>query len=490
MLVLSSFNSQKDKMKTPSNKNKLNLINFRSPQKAIIKLELTENNNYKKPTKNNKNLFLKIKKLITEFEQEKDIKEKMHRFKTKKNSNKKNKKTSNIPPRPNPKIRTSLFVPNKKQYISVPKIKSQMQFNRYLINDFKENDSELDYIKRSLKYQKINEDFDELTLLKQIKEVAKNGIYENAVENTPKNEPEFLETPESEMITNSPSKNFLSKNTSEFSMSKNNNGLKSNIVLNTNIRRLYTDKIKEIPKNFSRNEYSNNRRESITNTNNSTNQNNMNSNNNNINNYTAKTKVTEKENSFNEEKENINDNEIIKSPGIKLLMKLKNKNSESRPKKKQFTSIDKYNFSKRLYFAQMKEYNRYIKKKQYMRGKNFSKQIALINREKEKMGINDIDNDEVNTDRALPKLVIPNLLFQIEYKDIFKNSFNTLRVFEEGDQDLDLDDLNKIRKSIKDYEIEMIKVLKKKNNLKYIKKRFNKTTVGKYQSTKGIYFGA
>ena len=69
-------------MKTPSNKNKLNLINFRSPQKAIIKLELTENTNYKKTTKNNKNLFLKIKKLITEFEQEKDIKEKMHRFKT------------------------------------------------------------------------------------------------------------------------------------------------------------------------------------------------------------------------------------------------------------------------------------------------------------------------------------------------------------------------------------------------------------------------
>ena len=36
----------------------------------------------------------------------------------------------------------------------------------------------------------------------------------------------------------------------------------------------------------------------------------------------------------------------------------------------------------------------------------------------------------------------------------------------------------------------MIKVLKKNNNLNYIKKRFNKTTVGKFQSTKGIYFGS
>ena len=140
--------------------------------------------------------------------------------------------------------------------------------------------------------------------------------------------------------------------------------------------------------------------------------------------------------------------------------------------------------------AQMKEYNRYIKKKQYMRGKSFSKQIALINREKEKLGIDNIENEEPNTYRPLPKLIIPNLLFQIEYKDIFKNSLNTLRVFEEGDQDLDLDDLNKIRNSIKEYEIEMFKVLKKNNGLNYIKKHFNKTTVGKFQSTKGIYFGA
>ena len=65
-----------------------------------------------------------------------------------------------------------------------------------------------------------------------------------------------------------------------------------------------------------------------------------------------------------------------------------------------------------------------------------------------------------------------------------------MRIFEEGDQDLDLDDLNKIRNSIKDYEMEMIKVLKKNDNLNYVKNKFNKTTVGKFQSRKGIYFGA
>ena len=489
MYLLSSFTSQKDKTQTPFSKNKLSLINYPTPQKPIIKLEFTEKASTKKNTKNKNLLFLKIKKLISEFEKEKEEKERMQRFKTKKNIKKKNNK--NNFPRQNPSIRPSIFVPNKKQHIGVPKIKSQMQFNRYLINDFKENDSEMDYIKRSLKYQKINEDFDELTFLKQIKEVAKNGIYENAGEDNQKNEPEFLDTPESEINTN---KNFLSKNTSEFSINKNNNNImKSSVLLNSNMRRLYTEKIKEIPKNLTQNE---NKRESIS-YNININPNGNNNTNTNINNYTSRTKVTEKENSFIEEKENMNDNDTEnKTPGIKFLMKIKNKinntnnNNDIRSKKKKNTSIEKYNFSTRLYMAQMKEYNRYIQKKQYMRGKSFSKQIALINREKEKLGIDNIENEEPNTYRPLPKLIIPNLLFQIEYKDIFKNSLNTLRVFEEGDQDLDLDDLNKIRKSIKDYEIEMIKVLKKKNNLKYIKKRFNKTTVGKYQSTKGIYFGA
>ena len=152
--------------------------------------------------------------------------------------------------------------------------------------------------------------------------------------------------------------------------------------------------------------------------------------------------------------------------------------------------INIYNFSNRLYNTQKKEYNRYMRKKQYMRGKSFSKQIALMNKEKEKYGIIETENKEPNTERGLPKLLIPNLLFQIQYKDIFKNSLNTLRVFEEGDQDLDLDDLNKIRNAIKEYETQMFRVLKKNNGLNYIKKRFNNTTVGKFYSTKGIYFGA
>ena len=359
-----------------------------------------------------------------------------------------------------------------------------MQFNKYLINDFKDNDSELDYIKRSLKYQKINEDFDELIFLKQIKEAAKNGIAETIVDETKKDDMDFYDTPEAEKGSNQSLKKLITNNISEFNVE---NILRNKNLLSSKLKRFYTEKIKIIPQNL------------VTSPNKKININDDNDKpiNNNINqlhlNKRFITKINknekEKENSIIEETnetKNINNN---KSSGIKFLMETKDKNNEiSRNKKKKISmSEDKYNFSNRIYNSQKKEYNRYMRKKQYMRGKNFSRQIALINKEKEKYGIIETETKEPNTERGLPK--IPNLLFQLQYKDIFKNSFNTLRVFEEGDQDLDLDDLNKIRKGIKEYEAEMFRVLKNNNGLNYIKKQFNNTTVGKFKSTKGIYFG-
>ena len=486
MLILTSpYNSSNNKFnkyKTPAKNINLNLINYNTSEKSIPHLEHNERKNLNnkttrnKTTKQNKILFFKIKKLIAEFEKEKNEKERQQRINKKNNINlktKKGKSTNNYSKIGPTSQKISLF-PKQKVY-SVPKIKSQMQFNRYLINDFKENDTELDYIKRSLKYQKINEDFDELIFLKQIKEVAKNGIREDFDKNPQKNEQEYFDTPDSEILKSSNSlKKIINKNVSEFNI--DNSGKNNNINNNSNFKRYYTEQIQEIPKNFGKN---------VNKKGSNFNQNNYN--------FTERTKGTEKENSFIDENEN-NNNYNNKSPEQKLLIDIKNKNKIRETKrfktKKLTSSMDKFHFSNRLYQANMKEYKRYIKKKQYIRGKNFSKHIALLNKEKEKLGIIETENEETNTERGLPRLIIPNLLFHIEYKDIFKNSFNTLRIFEEGDQDLDLDDLNKIRKAIKNYEIEMIKVLKKNNNVNYIKNHFNKTTVGKFKSTKGIYFSS
>jgi hypothetical protein len=125
--------------------------------------------------KSSKNvLFSQIKKLITEFENEENERKK----KEKKNKNKKDKEKSKKPRPKKIKKLSTLLIPQKKVYYITPKVKTQMQLNRYLINDFKENDSEQEYLKRSKKYQKMNEEFDELVMLKQLKEAAKNGVSE------------------------------------------------------------------------------------------------------------------------------------------------------------------------------------------------------------------------------------------------------------------------------------------------------------------------
>ena len=508
LLLTSSSLSSKNKLnkiKTPSTnkETKLNNINLTSSIKSPISpnfidsLESNEQNdniiidkNLPKNT-NKKNQFLRIKKLIAEFEKEKNEKNRLYRFKSNKNKTKNTKSqniaSKNIIPKHTSSNRRISVLPHKKLYFNVPKIKSQMQFNKYLINDFKENDSELDYIKRSLKYQKINEDFDELILLKQIKEVAKNGIAETIVDETKKDDMDFFDLPDTDRGSNQSLKKLNNNNVSEFNA---DNILRNKNSYNSKLKRFFTEKIKEIPQNLATSPI---KRKSI----NDDNDKPMNKNNNQLHLYNGFiTKINanekEKENSINDETKETKNININKSPGIKFLKETKDKHNElGRNKKKKFTMLDdKYNFSNRLYNTQKKEYNRYMRKKQYMRGKSFSKQIALMNKEKEKYGIIETENKEPNTERGLPKLLIPNLLFQIQYKDIFKNSFNTLRVFEEGDQDLDLDDLNKIRNAIKEYETQMFRVLKKNNGLNYIKKRFNNTTVGKFYSTKGIYFGA
>ena len=430
-MILNNPRKSKEKIRTSiNNKNlNINLINFTSSTKSLHSLgSIGENDQFNhftgKKSSNNKNLFLKIKKLITEFEQEKNEKEKFARLKSKQKNKKqrvKKSKNKNIKSQPNVPLGDAQsqkfsLITNKKSFYNVPKIKSQMQFNRYLINDFKENDSGLDYIKRSLKYQKINEDFDELILMKQIKEVAKNGITENAIDELNNNEQDFFETPESER---NGFKKYFSKNVSEFTV---DNILKKNNLYNSNMKRLFTEKIKEVNLPVKKEK----RRASVVISNNININNNMN---NNITSDILTPKIIRKDSAIpfkEEESDNINNN---KSPGIKFLMDIKNKNNNNKrnevtsPKKKKVTlSLDKYNFSKRLYFTQMREYNRYVRKKQFIRGKNFSKQIALINKEKEKLGIVDTEEEEdeegANTERPLPKLMIPNLLFQIEYKDI------------------------------------------------------------------------
>ena len=439
--------------------------------------------------KNPKNaLFNQIKKLIADFEEEK--KEKKLKDKdtlAKKDGNRKGKLKKPKPKGEN-KL-TSLVIPQNKVYYVTPKVKSKMQLNRYLINDFKENDSEQDYIKRSKKYQKMNEELDELIILKQIKEAEKNGISQK-VENEKVDE-EFFNIGEKFGSLDSEINNeekfsgnkSNSKNSSRKKLGEKRNSIFSNNHYNLSLRRLYTDNAKDLEKR----NYTINKNIKIL-------KNNQKSRN--IINPILNTREKNPEN----ENLTIDINKgkkLNKSKAVKFLMDQKKRRSSlvanmtkytiisrrgsiPRLTKKKSTKkvpMDKFTFSNKLYKDQINDYNKYLKNKQIMRGKNFSKQLALFEKEKERFGI--IYNEE-SEGGGLPKLNHTKLLYELEFKDIFKNSFNTMRLFEEGDQDLDLDNLNKIKQLIKDYEIEMTHILKISDNPNYIKRNFNKSTIGKY----------
>ena len=475
-----------------------NNINDKKVDKLLLQINSEKNLIERNPKKN---LMLQIKKLLTDFKIEKNNKKNKLKIKKKKGEKQSQSKTKPV------RKFSSIVVPQKKVYYITPKVKNQMQLNHYLINDFKEIDSVQAYVKRSLKYQKMNEELDELVYLKQIKEAAKNGISENVIneyenkdnindfyDSGTKIDSYDFEIKSDNSISNLLNKNNNNQKTIEEKERKRNSIYNNKNEYNSSIRKLYIEnfKEKEIQKINSCKIIENNNIMLL-----DSNQKKLIKNQS----ITSRTKNSENDISITDTNDK---NKISKSTGIKFLMGIKNKNNASslniinisenindnsqkrknrkqnkrkRTNKGEKLNIDKYIFS-----------NKYLKNKQIMRGKNFAKQMVLLNKEKERYGLSDNDSDNAPGGKGgAPKLHFNKLLFQMQLKDLFTNSFNTMRLFNEGDQDLDLDNLNKIKQLIKDYEIEMTRILKNSDNPNCIKKRFNKSTVGKYHSSRGIY---
>jgi hypothetical protein len=100
---------------------------------------------------NKKILFAKLKEILEEIE-----KENLYAN----NNDKKNKTKKKF------KDMSYLFLERSVKPV-IPVIKNRAQLNKYLINDFKENESYQDYIKRSLKYKRINEDYETAQMIKK-----------------------------------------------------------------------------------------------------------------------------------------------------------------------------------------------------------------------------------------------------------------------------------------------------------------------------------
>ena len=428
--------------------------------------------NQRSKTFHKKILFSKLKQIIYEIEQEK-------------------KKESKI------KDVSYLFLVRTVKPI-IPNLKNRLQLNKYLINDFKENDSYQEYIKRSLKYRNINEQFDMTRSLQKLtnqnsfyngfqkednendKEIEKFKSRKNtsptsySVRTKKKSSSNFLSKKTKSGTNNFKSKNFFINNTYSPTNNNNENKDKENQKKRDVSKYYYSNIIIPFKSNYfdsktksssKRNLYSNRTEEKDNNS------------------YLGEEMLTDRQNKK-LEKKNIN-NFSEKAMLIKTRINLSNyyKQKKQVPKKK-LIIFDKFNISNNLYNEQKKYFNEYLMNKRVNRSKNFSIQMSNLAKEK------DVYNINLEETGHLPRLKEGSLIYEMKFKNLFKNSFNPMAKFKEGDDDLDLDNLKKIKASILETEIEMFSSLKNEINPKYIKNIFNKTTIGKYHSTRGVYFGS
>ena len=439
----------------------------------------------KKNTNKNQNqkiyLLSQVKKIIKEFE--KDHKPKKKQIKknqtllTKEINNKNNLNKS-----PKKKLidLESMLLKQRNLHPIVPKVKTQIQLNHYLINDFKESEANQAYILRSMKYQEMNEDFEEI--LEQLKE---KRFLQNNVNPTYSNEKEKEDESDEDdfyyyekindnidNINFNNAKIVKKKSNPLISMYKINNSEKINEKSND-----FNNSLKQVLINKN---YDNNSIKSYLY---------KEQNNNQIDDSKSKSRKQVKI------KTQISSSNIgnSTSTGLQYLRCLRNHktNRSNNKSKSQKPIFDKFEIASNLYKEHKKEYTNYLIKKQIMRGKNYSKQMALLEKEKEYYKkLDGIEGDEEYNSGKLFKLNQNELLHQMKLKYVFANSFNTMRLFNEGDQDLDIDNPKKLKELCIDTQIKMVRALKREINPTYIKNKFSKTTVGQYQKSRGVFFCA
>ena len=275
----------------------------------------------------------------------------------------------------------------------IPFLTDRFKINNYLINDFKEKESHQEYIKRSLKYQVINENYE----TEKEKNLEKNYNRQENIDET-----------------YSRSQN---QKTNEYSY---------------NPRSIYGKKMYSTINISSRNNFYKNFR-----------------------------------------------NGTIKRNNNKKLSYKKNNN---------IGFLDKFTLSNNKYNAHKRYFSEYQMKKRKLRSENFS--IQMSNLEKDKHLYVTEENEENEDENNSPKLEENKLLYLIQLKNTFKKSFNTMTTFKKEDQDLGLDNLERIKRQCLETEVQMFAVLKDKTYPSYIKNNFNKKTNKKYRSTRGVFFGA
>ena len=432
----------------------------------LEKTSMTKKNSQK--SLNKKLLFTKLNDLLDEIEKENDNKEK-----------KKNKKFKDV---------SYLFL-ERSVKPQIPNLKNRAQLNKYLINDFKENESYQDYIQRSLKYKRINENYEIAQLIQ--KETKHFYTLNEELPPEPNNDKDkyYLKYKNQNQklltfnnINNSNDKEKLKKKTTFSFLTPNSTHgtymLKNKLLEQNSHKNISTKNFcPEIKENK-------NAKSQIKKRNTVINFNyNKNNNKNNLSFLQEQFLTEPPKKTFKKRKSEAFSSEKAILIKTKSIFPIRHKKRVQTHKKRRIF-YDKFTISNNIYNEQKKFFDDYLMNKRLIRSKNFSEQMSNLAKEK------DLYKNNGSESGSLPRLKEGSLIYEMKLKNLFKNSFNPMANFKEGDDDLDLDNLKKIKKSVMEMEIEMFTNLKNEINPKYIKNKFNKTTVGKYHSTRGVYFGS
>ena len=462
--------------------NKHKNISRNNNTKLLILSDLDEKSNHKKNycnTTYNKNSIKNVDLNFNNFTNinKKKIKKNIYKKKLKELFEKINNENNNNKFLKN---KTYMFERVTIDKIKIPKIKTQQKLNNYLIYDFKETETPMTIINRSIKNRIIYDEFELFnSLLKERKYNHKYAIKEYKSKYNKKKE------------NNSFSINSYINNSNVGKKFERSNKRKLScynpvIIYNEIYKNYYKQKTRDNDLLFDYNNKTNNKKDKD---------------NKSTKNFVFKT--TFSHNSHNS-KENINRSPLRKRTEQQSFSYNKNINQSINLRLNNFLDKNNYkkykkniklsyrgNYFERLYDEHINEYNNYVKKSQELRAITYVEEMAKIEREKEEL---EKESTEWEDNKRLKFLALNEnrLNLEIKKRNVFLDSFGIIGKKNNGKND-DVDSEN--YKDVKNYHMNMGMGALYMHNLKfrieprYIKKDFKKKTIDKYKSNRGVYFG-
>ena len=379
------------------------------------------------------------------------------------------------------KNKSHLFDRASLDKIKIPKIKTQQRLNNYLIYDFKETETPMTIINRSIKNRII---YDEYELFKSLlKERKSNRSYK------------FTKEFKSKYHTKNESSSFINSNSNNSNVEKkferkNKRRLSCYnpvIIYNEIYKSYYKQKTKDNDIWLDFSSKTNNRKDlDLKSTKDIIYQASLSNNSKESISRSPLRKKTEQQKSFSY------NNNINQNINLRLSNFLDKYNKKYQLKyKNQLKLSNRGNYFERLYNEHKNEYNHYVKKSQELRAMTYSEEMKKIEREREELMR---ESTEWEDNKRLKFLTLNEnrLILEIKKRNVFMDSFGTIGKKNNGKND-DVDSEN--YKDVKNYHMNMgfgalyFHNLKFRIEPRYIKKEFKKKTVDKYKSNRGVFFG-